>query len=1156
MSTGLFDALVLEVAKLLDPLAAAVENPEALRRVLHSLGINSEEDTFGNDSAALLAAMKVAADLKTQVEALSANEAPSFSDMASVLECSGQALSALRALRGVSSAGDAFAGLGEELAACLVGAYLRRWHPLAHTLAVLATLIEPAYEQRQQEPVVRDTRVIRGPYALDRFHFKRLIDLLRDPAAALRSEYGSLTAEGDDGSGFTQKLFPRLQRLLLILGVSSRRGFYEEEAAALGDTAALLQNVLAIYAVDSAGGEAEAGVVLNYSGKDQGDLGLVLSPFGALNTTRQFGDWTLELGLSGDIDTVAYGRHGVTLVSPTDGLEVTGRVEVTLPPPEEGRPALLLGAPQGSRLEIGGASFKLETTLSEAQQTFALAADVTSSAIVIAPGDGDGFLSSILPADGLRTNFDLGLAWSNTHGLTLRGSAGLETVIPINRSIGGLKLSTLYLSLLAEGERVTAEASAEVHLSMGPVQAAINRVGLAAALSFPERDGNLGFAQLDFGFKPPSGIGISIDAAAVVGGGYLDFDPAKGEYCGILQLEIAGRISVKALGLLSTRLPDGAPGYSFIVLIMAEDFQPIQLGMGFKLEGLGGLLAIHRTFNEVALREGLKNDTLGTLLFPRDPIANAPQILRNLATVFPAKTGSYLFGPLARIGWATPTLIRMDLALILEFGTRHRLIVLGRISSILPSREKDLVRLNMDALGILDFDQGTLSLDAVLVDSRLVQKFVLTGSMALRACLVPGPRAGFALAVGGMNPHFAPPENMPKLERIAISLTSGDNPRLTCDAYFALTANTIQFGARAALYAGAHGFSIQGDVGFDVLIQPLPFHFLAEFRASIQLKSGSRSLFKVKVAGALEGPRPLRVSANATFEICWCDFTVGFDKTLIQGEPPPAPPAVDVLGELLRALSAPESWRTEVPAQQHGVTLRKLPANAPLALDPLGELAVRQSVLPVNTARDLDVFGGAPIAGTRRFTLVGSLGGPPPAAGSPPVTRPARDLFAPAQFFELSDEDKLASPSFEEMDSGIVFTSNAVLTEESRALRANAPLVYHTFLLDENGLMSSAPDYTPNEHRVRQQALFAAVAKRSLRTMGLGRFRNEDAVPAVKVVRPGWRIASVEDLQVLSPDAPAVGTWGEARAALKLMKGQAALVGKWQLVPEYETVAE
>ena len=81
----------------------------------------------------------------------------------------------------------------------------------------------------------------------------------------------------------------------------------------------------------------------------------------------------------------------------------------------------------------------------------------------------------------------------------------------------------------------------------------------------------------------------------------------------------------------------------------------------------------------------------------------------------------------------------MDLALILEFGARQRLLVLGRISALLPSPDNDLVRLNLDAMGVIDFDEGTASIDAVLVDSRLAHKFALTGAVALRAGFGAGP---------------------------------------------------------------------------------------------------------------------------------------------------------------------------------------------------------------------------------------------------------------------------------------------------------------------------------------------------------------------------------------------------------------------------------
>ena len=124
-------------------------------------------------------------------------------------------------------------------------------------------------------------------------------------------------------------------------------------------------------------------------------------------------------------------------------------------------------------------------------------------------------------------------------------------------------------------------------------------------------------------------MGLVIDASVVVGGGFLCFDPQKEEYSGVLQLEIAEKISVKAIGLLTTRLPDGSKGYSLVLIIFVEGFTPIQLGFGFALTGIGGLLAINRTFNEDALRTGLKNHTLDSVMFPHDPIRNAPQIISN-----------------------------------------------------------------------------------------------------------------------------------------------------------------------------------------------------------------------------------------------------------------------------------------------------------------------------------------------------------------------------------------------------------------------------------------------------------------------------------------------------------------------------------------------
>src|SRR6185503_14305760 len=132
--------------------------------------------------------------------------------------------------------------------------------------------------------------------------------------------------------------------------------------------------------------------------------------------------------------------------------------------------------------------------------------------------------------------------------------------------------------------------------------------------------------------------------------------------------------------------------------------------------------AVNRTCNEEFLRAGLKNKTLDDVLFPADPIRNAAHILSTFDSAFPARPGSYLFGPVVQIRWGTPPVVTMDLAAVLELGNRTRLIVLGRVSAVMPTEKNDLIRLQMIAIGVIDFDQHTISLDAVLYDSRLVGK--------------------------------------------------------------------------------------------------------------------------------------------------------------------------------------------------------------------------------------------------------------------------------------------------------------------------------------------------------------------------------------------------------------------------------------------------
>ncbi|GAA4329774.1 hypothetical protein GCM10023165_02840 [Variovorax defluvii] len=1158
MSANLFDSLSRGLAALLDPILQVVDEPARLQRLLVTLGVppNAEHD-------ALIDALSAVAELRRRIEVLAVQQTPSFESIAAVLDAAAQAVESLQRLEQQGPLA-ALEGLGRELVDLLVMGFLENRVPAARPAAALLTLLEPGDERPPSEPVVRDGRLVRDSYRLDRWQLGRLPALLKDPMAVLRAEYGNPMQTEADAHAMAGKLFPRLARLLRALGLSCRYGVEPFEVAALGDAAALMSHALIVYVDDPLyGAKAESGLVLSLSAAQQGDLGLVISPFGSIALQDTAGPWTLAAEFGAGIDVVAWGRHGVTLLASPGTVEAKGSASATLAP-IDAQPPYVMGQPDGARIEVVGARLALEFALSEDRALLAMSADVQKATVVIASGGGDGFLDAILPSGGLRAQGDLGLAWSSDKGLTLRGSATLEASVPVGLSVGGVTLSALNLAIKPQEAEVVAEVSASVAASIGPLKAVLDRIGIAGRLGFPPTGGNLGVANLALGFKPPGGVGLSVEAGGVLtGGGFLFHDEAQKLYAGAMQLSLHETITLKAFGLIATQMPDGRPGFSMIVFITAEDFRPVPLGMGFTLQGIGGMVAVNRSFDQDVLRAGLANGTLANLLFPRDPVSNAPAVIRSLASAFPALRGSYLLGLLARIGWATPTLVQLDLALILQFGARSRLLVLGRISSMLPSRDNDLVRLNLDAMGVLDFDEGTAAIDAVLVDSRLAHKFALTGAMALRARWGAGPGAGFVLAVGGLNPRFAPPAPLPRLDRIAIALCSGDNPRITCEAYFAITSNTLQFGARAQLYAAAYGFSLHGDIGFDVLIQWVPLHFLADFHASVQLKRGSRNLFKVSLKGELEGPRPLRVSGRASFEILWCDFSVRFDKTLIGGEKPPLPPAVDVLAELHKALGTPQSWTTLAPPHaSHGVALRKLTtggAGGPIVLDPLGRVVVKQQVVPLNTARDVDIFGGAPVTGARRFELQATLNGRPQGATA------LRDQFAPAQFFTMSDDEKLAGPSFEVMDAGLLFGSDELSFDAAEIV--GAPLRYEPIVIDD---MSRPPPKDPPARppffisfaQLHALSATGAAARAPVRGVSLARFRRRAEAddephvaavaaappPGVRMQSPRWAIVPLADGAPIPADGT-LHTWSEYRARLGALNRGGA---RWQVVPLHE----
>jgi hypothetical protein len=1080
-----------ELRLLLLPLAVA-NDQGVLGELLFDVTGWQLKDGSANKLAEVISAYR-------QLDALIENPPADLADALQAIASVGQLFSAARELQSAPAA--AAEKTANTLIDALVINYLQTWHPALHDVLTLLTIIRPPAE----------------------ISLKRVNDLIKDPVAVVKAEYlptnGLVTA--NDANTFSDKLFLRLAALLTDFGVSAKYLNRSDSNVNFAGVANQVGGgVLRVFLQPNFEVPNRYGVAFAISPRDLGDLGLVVMPFGEV-----FPDWDVPLDLTTVSAGFAIGPNGLQIFAGAGGIGPGTSLDVLA------LPGYVLGGANGTHLEIEKFQISGDLSLGSKDQEYGFLLDMGAASLAIAAGDGDSFLQDILPAGGLHVDFDLGLGWSNKKGLYFKGSASLETTLPVQASLFNiLTINSINLAIKTDGSVIRTAVSASFAAQVGPAKASVEQLGLEALFSFPDSGGNLGVCDVDVHFKPPNGMGFAVDSPVVRGGGFLHFDSEKGEYSGILDLEIAEKISVKGIALLSTKLPGGAKGYSLVVIIFVEGFTPIQLGFGFALTGIGGLLAVNRTFDEDAMRAGLKSHALDSVMFPADPVRNAPQILSNISRLFPPAAGHYLFGPMVQISWGTPPLITADVALVLEFNARFRLLILAQVRSILPRPDRELVRLQMDAVGVIDFDQSTAALDATLHDSRLLNKFTLTGDMAMR--MNWGSSPNFALAVGGLHPAFNPPPNFPKLERIAINLSNGDNPRLRCESYFALTSNTVQFGAHAELLASAAGFTVHGEIGYDVLIEFDPFSFVADFQAQLQLKRGSTNLFMVELKGSLAGPRPLHIKGKASFSILWWSVSVSIDKVLVEGEKPPLPDPIDVLPRLQEALGLSANWTTKLPAQQRPLVELRADAtvSADVLLHPLGTLTIKQNVVPLNV--DISRFGQTPPAGATRFSISNIK-----LAGSDEHFNTVRDFFARAQFFEMTDDQKLSAPSFEQMDAGVTFGSDDVtFTDQAGDWLEVKAIQFETWLIDDDTKLSHRspaelpqPQAPPIFYQL-SRALFlkqAQFGKTRVRVATTGKYR---------VTKEGWSIIATDDLSTVS--APT--TYTEAEQALPRLERNSA----------------
>lgn len=733
----------------------------------------------------------------------------------------------------------------------------------------------------------------------------------------------------------------------------------------------------------------------------------------------------------------------------------------------------------------------------------------------------DSFIRQVLPQT-LTTRLELTLGLSSRHGAYFRGGTGLEITQPLNVTLGQVYLTSVVIALAPGADQLELVVGLSAAVRVGPVIATVDRIGTWTRAIVPNSGGNLGPIDVEFDFKCPSGVGLSIDSGTVSGSGFLSFNANHGQYAGALHLEVEG-IALSAVGLLTTRLPDGSDGFSLIVLVTGYGSKPIPLGYGFTLTGVGGLVGVNRSINIDVLRAGLRQRTVDPVLFSEDdPVPRAAQIISTLQTIFPPAVGRYVFGPVAKIEWGTPTVLTLELALVLELPSPLRLIILGHLHALLPpaGEQRALVKLSMDAIGLIEFDNQQASVDAVLYDSSIAG-FPITGDMALR--MLWGKQPAFALAVGGFHPRFVPPPGFPSLRRLAIPLSTGNNPRLRLEAYLALTSNTVQVGARLDLYVEAAGFALAGLLAFDALVQFAPFWLDLEIAGAVALKRDSNVLMSVEVRLHLTGPAPWHALGEAIFRILFFKVSVAFEATFGELAAVEAPRSTAIWPLLQAALADAGNWEVQLPGRGSGVaTVRGVPSGEhEIMAHPLALLAVRQRVIPLE--RDISRFANVPPADFHRFAIESVRVG---TQIHPHVS--TYDAFAPAQFANMTEDERLQAPGFDQMPAGAKLVNKEAVAGPERSVT----LQFETVML--GGTAPVAP-YIPASDTVARLAEIGAAAMARSRRMGRTKYTSDSRTP-IRVRDPEFVLVTRDGLTT-PRGAPATdGSYSSAREAMAAFK--------------------
>lgn len=613
----------------------------------------------------------------------------------------------------------------------------------------------------------------------------------------------------------------------------------------------------------------------------------------------------------------------------------------------------------------------------------------------------DKMVEKVIPGGADPTAESSLITLDSDRGLSFGEGKNRKLTLPVRFSTPGVELREFAIGL--PGDEGEAKDRLEITGTIaGKIGGVLGAVVEGAGVTVRWQDG--GADRLSIEPRLPTGLGVRIDAGIVSGGGFIQ--RIDKEYSGILDLKV-GEIRITAIAMLVTE------PFSFVTLLAIHFAPVIELSFGFTLNGLGGLVALNRRIATDELRKGIRDGTAATLLFPEKPIDAAKTILDKVRAVFPAEEGSFAVGPLAELGWGSQAGFVIAKVGIMLGLPDPKIILLGAVQVGVPSALVDeklrIVDLRAEVYG--EFTSESILFLVGLNNSKLAS-MPLSGDLGLFIRWAGG--ADFALSAGGFFPGFPAPSELASMRRIRINQSPAKWLEIYVDAYFAITANSVQLGGGYHLHADVGVAEGSAWITVDALLKWAPrFYFEVQIDAGFAISAFGHDFANVDFHGTLKGTTPWYIHGSATIDV-WFIPTVHFDIGPFEwGEPDVTPqPQLSPLKIVADALGEDRAWTPQLPVGTDMLARFIRDEETPLLVHPLGMLEVKQLLVPLETK--LDRIGSARLTANRV-----SLDTPMVQSEPASVASTALDQFAPGHFQQLSDEAQLSTPAFVTMPAGM-----------------------------------------------------------------------------------------------------------------------------------------